>query len=146
MNQVFYELYFGIAQNWNHSYSSPVPHSRHRLGVVDLLQFAIHQNCKTTCPKVENVISSITLILICITLSLITLLGNNLQEKCHFYELYFGIAQNQNYSYSDKFIQLVHNRETQWIYSWSLHIKLTINSFVIVHWSNIKETSTCDSI
>ena len=80
---------------------------------IHLLQFAIHKNCKTTCPKVENEISnivhvqcilhllkarttmdiflphsyilvflpkslfSITLILICITLSLVTLLGNH---------------------------------------------------------------------
>ena len=41
------------------------PHSRHRLVVADpspqihLLQFAIHKNCKATCPKVENEILNI---------------------------------------------------------------------------------------
>ena len=106
-----------VQGNW---LSYPVPHSKHRLEVADpspqihLLRFAIHKNCKTTCPKVENEISnivhvqcilhllkarttmaniflshsyilvflpkslfSITLILICITLSLVPLLGNN---------------------------------------------------------------------
>ena len=110
--------------------SYPVPHSRHRLVVVDpsppimhLLWFAIiRKNCKTTCPKVENEISnivhvqrilhllkarttmdniffshsyifvfspkylfSITLILICTTPSLITLLGNHFSS--HFIAL-----------------------------------------------------------
>ena len=100
--------------------SNPVPHSRHRLMVVDPSPQTIYFNLqftkivKTTCPKVENEILnivhvqcslhllkprttmdniflshsyipiflpkslfSITLILICITLSSVTLLGNH---------------------------------------------------------------------
>ena len=59
--------YLVICFSWDKKYSDcyPVPHSRNRLVVADpkppihSLHFAIHKNCKTTCPKVENEILNI---------------------------------------------------------------------------------------
>ena len=89
--------------NYGNWISYPVPHSRHRLVLADPSSQSTMDNIFLSHFYIlifpPQCLFSITLILICITLSLVTLSGNHfsfhlialqLQEKCHFPTFFYN--------------------------------------------------------